>query len=398
MVDPPPGSIAKPVGARHACCLRPRVATPGASCERRCRTHLGSPKTRARAEQRGSWTSGAASVADTRSTSDPRAESGRFTRDFPDLRGLGRIDLALERGSRRHYVSKMNSRDLRKSAQGRKAAGPRKHPVVQGSPARRDSVAGRVMIGLDVVGRRDKVWVLGLMAAYAAVLTLLSIVKYRYYLYTDFDLAIFAHAEERLLHGTLDESIGGMSWLGGHVSPVLFLTAPLYAIFRHPVTLLVLQSAALALGAWPVFQLARREVAVGFAPVGLAALYLFYPALGYLNLFEFHPEALATPALLFAFTAMRAGRLERTLAWTALALSAREDVALPVLAMAAHALATRAPRSRRSGAALAGLAVASLLLSFAVVLPHFGSGKTDYRPMYAHWGASASEVFAHLIG
>jgi uncharacterized membrane protein len=83
--------------------------------------------------------------------------------------------------------------------------------------------------------------------------------KFRHYLYTDFDLAIFAHAETGLRHGTLYESIGAMPWLGGHVALVLFLLAPLWLLAPHPLTLLAVQAAALALGAVPVHRLARRE-------------------------------------------------------------------------------------------------------------------------------------------
>lgn len=290
----------------------------------------------------------------------------------------------------------MNPRDRRTSSSRPSAAGNRTHVSGQDSPAPPNSLVRGIREGLAAVGRHDKACVLGLILGYALLYSLLSVVKYRYYLYRDFDLAIFAHAADRLLHGALYESIGGRNWLGDHVSLVMMFVAPLYAVFRHPILLLVLQSVALALGAWPVFQLARREVGAGFAPVGLAAAYLMFPALGYLNLFEFHPEALATPALLFAFTAMRADRLGPMLGWASLALSTREDVALVVMAMALFVPATRAPRSRLFSAALAGLAVASLLLSFGVILPRLGSGQTSYFSMYSHWGASVGEVLSRL--
>jgi uncharacterized membrane protein len=80
----------------------------------------------------------------------------------------------------------------------------------------------------------------------------------------------------------------------------------------------------------PVYVLARRELENPGAALGFAALYLLYPAVGYLNLLEFHPEALSTPALLAAFAMMRSGRVAATAAWAALALLGKEDVALAV--------------------------------------------------------------------
>ena len=232
---------------------------------------------------------------------------------------------------------------------------------------------------------------LALAAAQALVYGTLCFLKFRHYLYTDFDLAIFAHAETGLRHGTLYESIGAMPWLGGHVALVLFLLAPLWLLAPHPLTLLAVQAAGLALGAVPVHRLAKRETGNETAALLCAAAYLLYPAIGYSALFEFHPETLATPALLFALEAMRAGRLRATLLWSAFAMTTREDVALVVLGMAALAAFRRERRAWFAGS-LAAAAIASLVISFAIVMPAFGSGQTDYAQMYGRWGASLREV------
>jgi uncharacterized membrane protein len=81
-------------------------------------------------------------------------------------------------------------------------------------------------------------------------------VKYRCLLYDDIDLALFTQALANLLRGSLATPLRGMSWLGDHSSFNLFLLVPLFAVFPSPVTLLVVQSVALALGAcrftyWP---------------------------------------------------------------------------------------------------------------------------------------------------
>src|SRR5690242_20331783 len=78
--------------------------------------------------------------------------------------------------------------------------------------------------------RHGSLLVIAMVAIHAGIFTGLAAYKLRHYLYTDFDLAIFAHAVSQALRGSLDESIGGMRWLGGHVAPVLFLLAPLWAV------------------------------------------------------------------------------------------------------------------------------------------------------------------------
>lgn len=267
------------------------------------------------------------------------------------------------------------------------APAPGREPSLPATPA--PSPAG-------FFDRHATALVLGLAAGHAALYSTLCAHKYRHYLYTDFDFAIFAQATDQLLRGSLFDSIRGMPWLGDHSSLILFLVAPFYALLRHPVALLVVQSVALALGALPAAWLARRESGSAAAAVGFAALYLLYPAVGYANLFEFHPETLATPLLLLAFHDLRARRPGRMTLAAGLALLAREDVALVVLGMAFYALATVGGRRRRDAVVLAVMAVASLLVTFAVLRPLLGIGQAEYGRMYGTWGATPGAALAKL--
>ncbi|MGH3054251.1 MAG: DUF2079 domain-containing protein, partial [Gaiellaceae bacterium] len=203
-----------------------------------------------------------------------------------------------------------------------------------------------------------------LMLVHAAIYAAVCAIKYHWFLYDDIDLAMFTHLTAGLLRGSLASSIGGMSGLGDHSSLNLFLIAPIYAVARTPLTLLMLQTIALSLGAIPVHRMALRELGDARAALACAALYLLQPALGYLNLYEFHPEALSTPALLAALAMLREGRTRSTAVWAGLALLGKEDVALVVITMSLYALARRLPESRRQFGWLFGLSLASLALSF----------------------------------
>jgi uncharacterized membrane protein len=236
-----------------------------------------------------------------------------------------------------------------------------------------------------------------MVVLWAAVFSYHVFLKYRYYLYSDIDCAMFVQVVDGILHGSLFSSIRGMNWLGDHSSLNLFLVAPVYAVFRHPATLPVIQCVVLALGALPVAALARRELGGGFVPLGFAALYLLFPALGYTALYEFHPEVLCTTTLLAAFACYRADRFAPTLLFVTLSLLGKEDVALPVAAFALVALLDRRPRRGAYAAALGGLALASLLLSFAVLKPAFSSGEVDYGRMYLQWGDSPGAVALNIV-
>jgi hypothetical protein len=236
--------------------------------------------------------------------------------------------------------------------------------------------------------RRTRLALAALVVAYAAIHFGTCVVKYRAFLYDDIDLAIFTQALANLMRGSLGCSIRGMSWLGDHSSLNLFLVAPFYAIARTPLTLLFVQTVALALGALPVYRLARRELGDPWTALLCAALYLLHPALGYVNLFEFHPEALSTPALIAAIAYLREDRTRPMAFWATVALLGKEDVALAVAALGVYALALRRPGGLARGGALLGLAVFSLVVSFAWLKPALGSGAADYGAMYSRWGDS----------
>jgi hypothetical protein len=71
-------------------------------------------------------------------------------------------------------------------------------------------------LGPVPAGHRVVLWFL--IAAYAVTFSVLCGIRWRSYLYTDFDLAIFSQAIDGILRGTLYSSIRGMSWLGDHSS------------------------------------------------------------------------------------------------------------------------------------------------------------------------------------
>lgn len=235
-----------------------------------------------------------------------------------------------------------------------------------------------------------------LIAIHFTLFAAIAVIKYRFYLFRDFDLAIFVQACDQLLHGSIFSSIRGMNWLGDHSSLVLFLITPVYALFRHPLTLVFVQALALAAGAIPASRIARRASDRATFGVAFAVLYLSYPALGYVDLFEFHPEALAVAPLLFALDALERGRVRSVGLWAALAALTREDVALVLAGMAAYALISRGRRAWKPVASLAALAAASIALSFLVLKPWLSSGEADYGRMYSAWGATPGEMIRHL--
>ena len=65
--------------------------------------------------------------------------------------------------------------------------------------------------------------------------------------------------------------------LGGHVDPILGALAPLWIVLPSPLTLIAVQVVAVAVGALPLFWLARRHLGSDKAAALLALAYLVYP-------------------------------------------------------------------------------------------------------------------------
>ena len=140
----------------------------------------------------------------------------------------------------------------------------------------------------------------------------LSILRHQAFNTGRFDLGNMAQAVWATAHGhpLAITNLEGeqVSRLGSHVDPILVAFAPLWWIWPSPSMLLAAQAIAIALGALPVFWLARKHLGSERAGLGFALAYLLYPAVQWLTLAEFHPVALACP-LLFAFWYLDEDRL-----------------------------------------------------------------------------------------
>jgi uncharacterized membrane protein len=187
-----------------------------------------------------------------------------------------------------------------------------------------------------------------------------------------------------------------ISRLGAHVDPILVVFAPLWWLWPSPDLLLTAQAAAVALGALPVFWLARKHLGSERAALGFALVYLLLPAVEWLTLNEFHPVALATPLLLYAFWFLDEDRLV-PFALTAVAASlCKEEIALIV---AGYGLWYALARHRRvAGFAIAGAGLAWSAVAVEVLLPHFNHGAaSSFYSRYSEFGGSPAGILRTAV-
>jgi len=143
-----------------------------------------------------------------------------------------------------------------------------------------------------------------LIILYIAVFSALAVARHEAFETLAFDLGDYDQAVWNTIHGRilrLTNVEGLTTRLAMHVEPILLPVSLFYLIYSSPKTLLVLQTVAVALGAWPVYLLAREKMQSEFGGVVFALAYLLFPALESANLFDFHAVTLAPVFLLSAF-------------------------------------------------------------------------------------------------
>jgi uncharacterized membrane protein len=237
---------------------------------------------------------------------------------------------------------------------------------------------------------------LAMVLAYCAVFLTLSLLRYANFRGSGFDTAIYNQVIWLFSRGKAPIStIRGMHFFGDHFSPMLILLAPLDWIGAgKPPMILTLQTLVLGAGAIPVYLLAVRKLKSRWVGLGLAAAYLLYPALASLNLADFHPEALGTTLLLFAFLAIDERRFVWFYVLCGLTVITKEDMALPVLVLG---IIVYFLYDKRAGIIAALGSLVYFLATILFVIPHFAPAGYQYTGRLRAFGRTTGEAIKNFF-
>ncbi|WP_069803356.1 DUF2079 domain-containing protein [Thermogemmatispora onikobensis] len=232
-----------------------------------------------------------------------------------------------------------------------------------------------------------------------------AVLRYDTFKATAFDLGNYDQAIWNTLHGRpfqfTNQAIdwyGPPTRLGVHFEPILLPLSLLYLIRSDPRTLLVFQTLVLALGAFPVFLLARYYLPRWPLLAALCVVaYLLAPALLGLNIFDFHAVSLATPLLLYALLALTYRRYVLLVVCCFLAASCKEDVPLAI-GLLGLVMIWRY-RLPRLGLALFIGGFLWSALAFGVIIPHFFPGQqaNNFWYRYETLGSSPGAAIFNLL-
>src|ERR1700674_3843344 len=94
-----------------------------------------------------------------------------------------------------------------------------------------------------------------------------------------YDMGIYDQAIWLLAHGHSFITVRGLSVWGNHVNVILFLFVPFSWLGAGPHFLYLAETVWLAIGAVPLYWLARHRLANAWLALAVPAAYLLYPAL-----------------------------------------------------------------------------------------------------------------------
>jgi uncharacterized membrane protein len=233
------------------------------------------------------------------------------------------------------------------------------------------------------IDRRPWLAIVLIVAVAFILFTFYSTERYFAFQTNYFDLGLYTNSIWRTIHNyeswstlILPSTRGHI----GHISPILGLVVLVYALVPDPRTLLVIQAAAIAFAAMPLYLIALRETRNQLLSISVAGLFLANPALHGIIRFDFHVESFIP---LFVFlTYFAYPRQSPTLFYLSLGamLSTIEYSAILGTGIALSLWFARKRLDRRIVATFLG----SLMLLAIIALSTFG-GAFESRNWPANW-------------
>ena len=242
--------------------------------------------------------------------------------------------------------------------------------------------------------------------------SVLGVRHHRNFATWSYDMAIYDQAFWLVSEGGQTfMTVRGMDVWGHHLNLIAYVFAPFYRWFgAGPEFLYVVQNVSIALGALPVYLIAKRRAggsARWFAPyVGLAfaVAYLLYAPTQFIAWINFHPEAMVITPFLFAWYFAMLRRWGWFFTFVVVALAMREDTALAVIMLGIVLLVVnRHSDSRRRDAQMAlatiALGIVWYVVATQVIIRHFNAGEPPFYLsfFFQQYGGSFSGIVRNSL-
>lgn len=214
---------------------------------------------------------------------------------------------------------------------------------------------------------------------------------------SSFDLAIFDNAVYLISQGREPYvTFRGLHILGDHAAWILYLLALPYKIYPDVRWLFLVQAASLSLGALPLWHLCRTTGLKVSQSNTIALAYLLYPAIFNVNLFDFHPEVIAVPAIFGAILAVKLDRFWWYVTALIVILGCKAVLSFTLIGMGLWLLVSSNYRYQYAIVALA-LGCGWLAIATQLIIPTFSGAEAAAVDRYSYLGDSTLNIAKNLL-
>ncbi len=189
----------------------------------------------------------------------------------------------------------------------------------------------------------------------------------------------------------------GIHLVGDHFSLILYPIAVLYKIYPNIYWLLLIQSASLASGIFPVYALCKQFDLSKRLSQAFCLCYLLYPLIFNINFYgDFRPEVIALPTFLWALHFIRKNRIIPFYLSVIVILATKEIMALSIFSLGAWLALFQ--KRRWHGLFTMLLSIGWIVVAFGVIIPNFrGDQGIASLGFYSYLGSSLGEISQTLL-
>lgn len=240
--------------------------------------------------------------------------------------------------------------------------------------------------GISFSSKTGKLILLGLFLLTFIYVGALVVLRYFLFKTPNFDFGIFSqmfyYMKETGMPMTTTERNYYLSHFAIHFSPIFYLILPIYIIFPHPVTLIVVQLLIVLSGAIPVYLICKNKKYSVFITVGIVAVFLLYPTMRSGLFYDFHENKFLTPLLLWLlyFTEKEGLSVKHKSVgigvFTLLSLMVKEDAAIYVACIGLFLMVYKKRKNERLTGLFIMLGAIIYFLIVYYLLGKYGAGSS----------------------
>lgn len=248
--------------------------------------------------------------------------------------------------------------------------------------------------------------IIAIVVISSIILFLSSSLRHIFFHSTANDLGIFDQSVYLISQGKKPiSSLLGFHILADHAAFIWYPISLFYKIYPSVYWFFAIQAIALCLGAYNVYQLSLQQELKEKWSLALAIIYLLYPTIISANLFDFHPDTIATPCYLWLVLIVRQANqsnyktsLIKFFSAILIIVSCKAVLSLTVLMMGMWFVFFE--RKRIYGLIAMTLGFSWFIISTQLIIPYFGTNNaliSRHIIHYGYIGNSFSEIITNIF-